>query len=443
MTRRMVCATLTAVGVFLLGSGVARARPEGVRLSVVEPAHTSMGVAWNTVDGAPEAVVEYRPVPPRGLGGDGAAARPWQRTVGVTRPLGGPLGTLSEVVLTGLAPGATYVYRAGGPRGGFSTEYRFRTAPAPHPVCGHVRLAYAADSRAEGWQKGFGASARWPLLAAQALTRGAALILHGGDIVHDGRKPVQWAHHVRTSELVAARLPIMYALGNHDDGPGEGERANYNRLLLLPRAARALGGHGVEDYYGFRYGNAVIVALSTETFRGGARPFAEQARWLDRFLARNPARWRVVFMHRPIYTHRIWPINHPPNEAGQNAALVPILNKHRVDLVLAGHNHWYERFAASRCANGASPSPCPVAPGERGTVYVTSAGGGAFPVPFPGKTSPARPAAATGFHLVLVELEPTRLVLRALAEDGRELDRHEIGKRDPEGQSCDTHPPPP
>lgn len=63
-----------------------------------------------------------------------------------------------------------------------------------------------------------------------------------------------------------------------------------------------------------------------------------QARWLDGVLAGNARPWSIVVVHQPLYALR----------AGRdNAALIehigPVLEKHKVDLVLQGHDHAYGR----------------------------------------------------------------------------------------------------
>lgn len=407
-------------------AGRAVAAPEWVRLSLTAEPSTSAGIAWNTLRGAPEAEVQYGAAA-------GALAR---RARGRVTPSGhAALGAVSEVTLTGLAAATRYFYRVGGPRGGWSEVRAFRTAPRPHPRCGRVRFVVIGDSRSTGRDRPRGPSVRWPLLALKAATHRPDFLLHTGDLVLDGRHGSQWARLLQTSTVVSGRLPIMPCLGNHDDGPGEGDGAYYNKVFHLPRAATADGGSGTEDYYAFRWGPALFVALSSESFVGGKKGptrFAAQAAWLHRVLQRTDARWKVVYLHRPIYT-RPPPFGHKPDEAGQNRAFLPALQRHGVDLVLAGHNHFYERFAPSRCPAGQLLQPCPAAVG---TVHVTTAGGGAPVIPFGWKTDRARPAAASAYHFVLVELEPGRMRLRAIDERGKTLDDYTYDKPPAKGAAC-------
>ncbi|MGB9601078.1 MAG: hypothetical protein ACPL7I_11040, partial [Myxococcota bacterium] len=146
-------------------------------------------------------------------------------------------------------------------------------------------------------------------------------------------------------------------------------------------------GSNTEDYYYFTYGNAIFISISTQTFRDGTIPFERQARWLDEVLTHNPRKWKFVYFHHPIYTKNVvFDISHPPNEVNQNAALVPVFDKHHIDIVFTSHNHWYERYEPSACANAGKPSsdnPCSVGANnfDKGTVYVVSGGAGAFTIP--------------------------------------------------------------
>ena len=92
----------------------------------------------------------------------------------------------------------------------------------------------------------------------------------------------------------------MPCIGNHDNGPGEGDTANYNQIFALPRSQGTYGS-GTEDYYYFTYGNAIFAVLSTETFKGGAVPFATQADWLERLrrTAHGATGFRNPFLASP------------------------------------------------------------------------------------------------------------------------------------------------
>jgi len=393
-----------ALGAPLLSAPV-RAEPRWVRLSLTGDAGTQMGISWNTLSGTAEAIVEF------GLASNRLSSRAQGR---IHATHSAALGQVSSVELRGLLSNRTYYYRAGGPLGGWSPTRRFRTGPPMDPHCAHFRFVYFGDSRAESWQYRRGASTLWPSILQLALAYKPLFALHGGDFVRNGRRPEQWAQALAASAATTATLPLMISIGNHDAGPAQGEEAYFNQLLLYPHDS------GTEDFYAFVVGNTLFASLSTATFKGGHIPFERQARWLDTVLSKYRDYWEIIYMHHPVYTHRL-PYGHPPNEQGQNAALVRVFNKHRVDLVIGSHNHFYERFAPSRCADPASETPCPVAPGQ-GTVYLTSGGAGAFPIFLPGGTNQVRLAASGSHHFLLFEVMHNKLRMEAITRSGATID---------------------
>jgi 3',5'-cyclic AMP phosphodiesterase CpdA len=100
----------------------------------------------------------------------------------------------------------------------------------------------------------------------------------------------------------------------------------------------------------------------------GNERIADQVAWLDSLLARQPARWTIVFMHQPVYS-----TGKNRDNPKLREALVPLYDKHSVDLVLQGHDHSYGRTHPLR--GGVRVR---VGAGERGTVYAVSGTGPKF-----------------------------------------------------------------
>jgi len=353
-------------------AGICGAAPFGVRLSYTDDNPTTMTVTWNTAsDNASE--VHY---------GTSSGSYSGVET-GSSAPAPAPLGYVHEVTLTGLDPDTVYYYIAGNASDGFSAEYSFVTRPVPDPVCGSFNFVFLADNRPDPI---FGGGQNWADVLLESAAHQPAFFLNGGDLVTDGDNYDGWVDFLNWTQPGSAIAPFMPCIGNHDDGPGEGDGATYNQLFALPRSQGAYGSN-TEDYYYFTFANAVFAVLSTEGFKGGATAFGNQAAWLDEVLTQNPRKWKFVMFHKPIYTKEVFfEISHPPDEEGQNAALVEVIDAHHVDVVFTSHNHWYERFEPSACGTQGDPGsdqPCPV--GETnfadGTVYIVSGGAGAFTIP--------------------------------------------------------------
>ncbi|MDB5243707.1 MAG: metallophosphoesterase, partial [Spirosoma sp.] len=114
----------------------------------------------------------------------------------------------------------------------------------------------------------------------------------------------------------------------------------------------------MEEYYSFDHGNIHFVSLdtygyetasTTEIFPSGSK----QLEWLkgDLDSARKDSRikWTVVFFHHPPYTMGSKNSDTDPESINVRAKLVNIMDAYKVDLVLTGHSHTYER---SRPLNG-------------------------------------------------------------------------------------------
>ncbi len=395
MSRRRLAA-ISFVGCMTV-AGSALAAPQYARLSYTADPQNSMAVAWHTT-GPTAAEVQL-----------GTASGAYTKTVTAKSTLANAgLGYIHEVELTGLTPSTKYFYIAGSTADGFTAEASFVTGPPADPNCGSVKLAFLADNRPDPI---FGGGDNWPQIMAQAAKHQPAFMLNGGDLVIDGDKIDQWLKLLGWTSPIAKTIPFLPSMGNHDTGPGSGDGANYNQIFALPRSTGP-NGSNTEDYYFFTYANAIFVSLSTDSFKGGSIPFATQAAWLDTVLTDNPKKWKFVYFHKPIYTTKSsFSISHPPNEANQNAALVPIFDKHHVDAVLTSHNHWYERFEPSACATKGTPgssNACSVGASNYagGTVYYVSGGAGAFTIPklFCGTTA-GRAKCTDEHHYLLVDIQ--------------------------------------
>ena len=428
----LVLSLLAALGLPL----PAGAAPKYVRISFMEDASTSVGVAWTTTSGTAGTTVQY-----------GTSKTSYALTAtGTAKKVSATLGTVSEATLTKLTPNTTYYYKVGA-AGSWSKQYSFRTGVKQSKSCGATSFVVLGDSRAESFQGDQGVSANWMKLVNGAIKHKPAFFWHGGDIVHDGKKEKQWDNQLKATATASPYYPVMYAIGNHDDGTSisGAKEDNYHALLNYPKADKTLGGNSAEDAYFFTLGNAIFIALSTESWSTGSPKFKKQADWMDKVLTKYPKRWKFVNLHRPIYTkHAKIPligteVNHKPNEAGQNAAFVPVINKHHVDMVFQGHNHWYERYAPSKCSSGGSSTPCKAASFATGTVYVTSGGGGAAIIPclFDWcKTDSTRLKAMSEHHFVLLSIKDHTLTYKMVNILGKTRDSFTIKKTVPSPNPC-------
>jgi len=115
------------------------------------------------------------------------------------------------------------------------------------------------------------------------------------------------------------------SLGNHDWNTNHAQA--YFDYFELP---------GNERYYDFVWGPVHFFAIDSDSREpDGVGRSSAQAQWLQESLAASTAPWQVVYMHHPPYSSTSeepidW-IRWPFQEWG-------------ADLVLAGHDHYYERL---------------------------------------------------------------------------------------------------
>lgn len=120
--------------------------------------------------------------------------------------------------------------------------------------------------------------------------------------------------------LIDAGIKFYAALGNHDD-PNQ----RFYKLFNMSG----------ERYYSFRP-------------KAGVRFFAldsnymdkKQLEWLEKELSSSGSDWKICFFHHPLYSSGE---KHGP-AVELRKILEPVLLKHNVSVVFAGHEHLYERL---------------------------------------------------------------------------------------------------
>jgi acid phosphatase type 7 len=281
----------------------------------------------------------------------------------------------------GLAPDTVYCYTvwAGGDR--LTAPTGFRTAPAPDDPRA-IRFLAFGDS-------GGGGSDQYAL-RDQMYTVPYDLMVHTGDLAYDSGTITAFDDNVFGvySELLRS-IPLFPAAGNHEYDTMQG--APFREVFALP-------GDSDEKWYSFDWGRVHFVALDTEA------DYAAQAAWLDDDLAASALPWKVVYLHKPPYssgTHG--------SDTGLRTALAPVLQRHRVQLVLAGHDHDYERMAP-----------------QQGITYVVTGGGGV------GTRSVGRSSftavSEDVIHFVYAEVTADELTLHAIDGTGVEFDSVAIAR---------------
>lgn len=226
------------------------------------------------------------------------------------------------VVLLALVAGVGAAYAFG---------LRDSDEPVPSRVAGEevppvgdaplVRLAVAGDTGTGDAAQA--ATVDEMLDQVQGQTPYDALVLLGDLVYEDGDlDEVDTAVTEPFSPLTAQGTELVPVLGNHDYKSGEQDEI----LIELGRE---------RPWYVERVGPVRIVALDSEHADD-----PEQRRWLEQVLAKpQPAgTWTITAMHHPAYS-----AGHHGSTAEVQESWVPLFARYDVPLVLAGHDHDYQR----------------------------------------------------------------------------------------------------
>jgi len=224
-----------------------------------------------------------------------------------------------------------------------------------------------------------------------------AFLLHPGDLGYAMSSGYIWDVWAALVEPIAARVPYMVTVGNHeydhrgqrhessgappagwhpawgnlgDDSHGECGVPVVARFNGTGSASEAVSGDNGVFWYSFEEGPVHVVVLSSEhNWTRSSRQYA----WLAADLASVDKRvtpWTVLATHRMMYTTQT------EEEGDYHVSLVfrrevePLLAKHKVNLMLVGHQHSYERSCAvydGKC----------LPPNEQGTVHMCVGSAGA------------------------------------------------------------------
>lgn len=386
----MPCRALLTVLVGLPALGLAQA-PERICLTWAADPATTASISWRTATTAaapgriewieagsnPKALSEAR---------TSSAA-----STEVTLP-DGMSAQYHRVNLNGLRPDTLYAYRVG--HGASMSEwFQFRTQ---NNRATPFRFLYLGDAQNQ-------IESMWSRVLRQAVMTApdARFTIHAGDLVDLPNRDSDWAQWFRGGGWIHSSIPVVAAIGNH-----EYFRSGENRLLsLLWRPQfnypnNGVGGLEETNWTVDTMGVRLIVLNAMEKLE-------EQAQWLDAVLTRNPQRWTVVTFHHPIFSTA-----KNRDNPRHRALWMPILEKHRVDLVLNGHDHSYGRRVG---ANGQ-------------TNYIVSVAGPKMYELNEENTNQMVRAAANTMTYQVVSIDGDRLRYDSYKANGDPFDRFEIVK---------------
>ena len=361
---------------------------------------TSTKIVWNT-HAATTSIVEYGLTPKLGF----RLENPTQKTK-------------HALQLENLEENQTYYYRVGGKAANglmFSQPSSFKTMKAS----GHVKLMLLGDT------------GRGNLIQNQIATllrkENPEAVMIAGDMVYpDFRPDYEDFRHFSIYKKQMKSVPFFTTIGNHDLYQGDTHYINAFHLptnnlpsLGLKHPEVPYRFSGTEHFYSFDVGDAHISVLYNPWYaHHNFSKDTNQLHWLTNDLAKTSKPWKLLLMHFPVASSSghgwsSYDGNAQPDTFDFGNTIYPIVDKYKIDLMMAGHSHAFEKFN-------------PVA----GCIPVISGAGGANPYSFyrffPGALQywPKNNAAR-------ISIKEDQLKLEALDTDGEVFDWFVINRKMP------------
>jgi 3',5'-cyclic AMP phosphodiesterase CpdA len=291
-----------------------------------------------------------------------------------------------SILLDQLKPFTRYSYRVkvSGVR---SPEGTFTTAPSADSGAPFTFLLYGDDRSGDE--------------AHAALVRSLAAIpsdflLHTGDFVEDGSAKTMWQTFFDIESPLLRDRCVFACVGNHElIEPGGVSFARY-----FGPEQEGEGEPARRLYHTFRWSTARFFLLNGMD----AWSTSNEKQWLRTALEsadKEPGLvWRIVVIHFGPWSSG----PHGKNTRLLSAGVIPILAEHKVDLILSGHDHIYER-------------------GEQdGLRYIVSGGGGA-PLYRIEKTLSSTRKAESAYHYITTSVTKDAIDVVAVRGDGSVLER--------------------
>ncbi len=146
-------------------------------------------------------------------------------------------------------------------------------------------------------------------------------VLMLGDNMYGSEKAVDYKQKFENvyRPLLDQKVKFYAALGNHDDS-----NQRFYEFFNMEG----------QEYYRFKKGNASFYSLNSNYMD------KKQIDWFNDELAKDTATWKIAFFHHPPYSSG----GAHGSDTKLRQIVEPIFLKHRVNVVFAGHEHFYERI---------------------------------------------------------------------------------------------------
>jgi len=142
-----------------------------------------------------------------------------------------------------------------------------------------------------------------------------------GDNLYGSERPQDFVSKFERpyKPLLDANIPFYASLGNHDD-PNQRFYKNF--------------GMGGKRFYSYQKGDVRFFALDSNYMD------KDQQRWLEDELSKSNSKWKIAYFHHPLYSSGAA----HGSEVDLRSIIEPLFIKYNLQVVFAGHEHFYERI---------------------------------------------------------------------------------------------------
>jgi calcineurin-like phosphoesterase family protein len=204
-----------------------------------------------------------------------------------------------------------------------------------------------------------------------------------GDNMYGGEKAVDYKQKFENvyRPLIDQKVKFYAALGNHDDS-----NQRFYEFFNMDG----------QEYYRFTKGNVSFYSLNSNYMD------KKQLDWFTGKLANDTSTWKIAFFHHPPYSSG----GAHGSDTKLREIVEPILIKHGVNVVFAGHEHFYERIKP-----------------QNGIYYFISGSGGKLRKGDVNKNSPLMAKAYDAdMSFMLIEIDDKEMHFQVVSRTGETVD---------------------
>ncbi len=231
------------------------------------------------------------------------------------------------------------------------------------------------------------------------------------------------------------RFPYEFVLMMGDNMYGGESARDFQKKFEIPykpvldkgvKFHAALGNHDSTNQRMFKLFNMNGERYYTFRPRAGIRFFSldsnymdrTQLQWIEKELAASGSDWKIMYFHHPIYSSG----GSHGSDIALREQLEPLFLKYGVDVVLAGHEHFYERLKP-----------------QKGIHYFISGGAGKLRRGDVGGEYTEK-AFDQGYHFMIFEIDGDQMHFQAISDQNKTVDSGIVARRRVDNKAAPSVP---